>query len=273
MSKIEKLLKHLGINKTLEEIESDEFNEIDAVDSVINEKIQLHIQKNPSSASEEQIKAARIAGSKEIKKTVGRLFKLDKTGAELENMDGKEFAELISGAYTELSEKSTTDEKLKKQLDDIRQKYLNATEELEDTKGLMQNKILEAQKMANDQIRNFRIDKHYDEIFSSLELGIPKESVPIFVDGIKTKISAMPWTINEDGTLSGPDGTGLAIDFEGKGSFKTLKDAVNYLTAPAIKKSSPPPPPGQFTPVTGDQKTDEAAQAAVKRLEERLGVN
>ena len=48
----------------------------------------------------------------------------------------------------------------------------------------------------------------------------------------------MPWTILDDGTLTGENGTGFAIDFDKKGSFKTLKDAMAKEFEPLMRKSN-----------------------------------
>lgn len=276
MSKVSELLKHLGFKEdfisqiTADEV-PDDFDWMAEADTRIEEVIQLHNQKNPPNI-DEQLKAARIAGAKDVKQSLGRAFGITKTRTELEQMDNKEFVSLLTATHEESVKKGTSDEKLKAELDEFRNKYLTLSDEFEDFKSVSDRKIQEAQEKALHEVRSFKVNQVMDSAFNSIEWGVPKGAVPALVKGFKAQISEMPWTILEDGTLTGPNGSGLAIDFTGKGHFKHISEAINALAFEATKKSNGD---GGGRPVghgAGFVPADDTQAKAVAELEARMGL-
>ncbi len=276
MSKqVERVLKHLGfkddyISNLLSEEPPEDFNAVEIADARLNEIVQIHNQKNPPQI-DEQLKAARIAGAKDVKQSLGKAFGIAKTRSEFEQMDNREFVELLSKTHDEAVKKGTSDEKLAAELNEFRTKYLETKDELDDFKKVAENRINEAAKQADVKVRQFLIDKKYEEEFSKVDWGVPKEMIPVVKEGIVGKLKQMPWTTDENGNLSGPDGNGLAIDFEGKGHFKHISEAINVLVQPVTKKSYGTGSGNDVTKTDFNGATDEA-KVAVERMKERMGI-
>jgi len=270
-----KILKHLGFKQdfidtiTAEEVPED-FDWQSEVDTKLEEHITLHNQKNPPDISD-KLNAARIAGAKDLKQKLGRAFGITKTRTELETMDNGEFLEMITKEYEQGVKKGTNDEKLKAELDEFRNKYLALSDEFEDFKSVSTKKITEAEQMAVNQIRDYKVNQVMDSAFNSVEWGVPQGAVPALIKGYKSQISEMPWTINEDGSLTGPEGKGLAIDFTGKGHFKHITEAIQALAFEATKKSNG----GGGVPAghgAGFIPADEGQKKAVSDFDRRNGL-
>lgn len=242
----------------------------------LDDKIKLYNQQNPANI-DERLNAARIAALKDIKKKLGRdVLKMDAlSGKDLEDMDVSDFLKRAGEHFHGAIEKagSGTDENLKKELGDYKQKFLSTKDELDEFKKTAEAAIKAAQDKAEGEIRKFKVNHKLDSILNSYEYGVPKDQLQLAMEGVRTKISSMPWQIDPDsesGNLSGPNPGDLAINFKGDGHFKSLKEATDMLVAPLLKKSNAgvggePIRAGGITV----QVTNDAAKDALKRFEER----
>lgn len=269
---INDFLKHLGFREDfISKLDDPDFDWKAEAEAKLEELGQLHAQKNPPDISD-KIQAAKIAAQKDLKQKLGKAVGLMKSRAELETMSQEDFIEAIVEPYQEAMKKGSTDEKLKSELDDFRNKYLTAQDQLDELKTLSQQQIEAAQKAAQNEIRQFKVNQVMDSTFQAIDWGVPAGAVPALVKGFKAQINEMPWTINEDGSLAGPNGSGLAIDFTGKGHYKHISEAINALAFDVMKKSNGGSGGGSPAPANGLHQMDDKAKAAVEALEARMGL-
>lgn len=246
------------------------------IQSKLDDKIKLFNQQNPQNI-DERLNSARIAALKDFKKKLGRdVLKMDAlSGKDLEEMDVSDFLKRAGEHFHTSIEKagSGTDENLKKELGDYKQKFLQTKDELDEIKKNAEAAIKAAQDKAEGEIRKFKVNHKLDSILNSYEYGVPKDQLQLAMEGVRTKISSMPWSIDPDsegGNLAGQNPGDLAINFKGDGHFKTLKEATDMLVAPLLKKSNSGTGGEQIRAggITV-QVTNDAAKDALKRFEER----
>lgn len=242
MSKIKEVLKAFGakndfIDKLLADEPQEGFDPLAEVEQIQKDVIDIHIQKNPPDITD-KIQSARAAATKDLKYSIAKSLGIVKTRTELEQTENTEFLKLITDTHNEAVKNGTTDEKLKLEVNQYREKMLAAIEELDEYKAVSETKIQEAEKKSIQQVREFKVNQLMDSYFQKVPWGINKEAIPDVIEGYKYKIAKMGWTINEDGSLSGPDGQGKAIDFEGKHHFTTLEDAIKVISFPSTQKSN-----------------------------------
>lgn len=246
-----KALKTLGLSDSdIEAIKADKlpegFNIEDAVNNRVKDLIAIHIQNNPPNI-EDKLKESRLIGAKDIKQKIGReLLKMEGISrADLEKMDNEEFIKKASEHLASMVEKagSGTDENLKKEVADYKQKFLKVSDELDDLKKSSQHAIENAKNESTRNIKEFKTNAIIERLLNSYEYGIAdKEHKALALEGIRTKIKSKldQWDIDpdsENGNMKGVGGE-YAIDFTGNGHFKTLKDATDFLVAPLLKKSN-----------------------------------
>lgn len=245
-----KALKALGLSDTdIEALKSEKLPEGFNIDEVVNNRVKdlitIHVQNNPPNY-EEIKKESRLIGAKDIKQKIGReVFKMEGISrADLEKMDNEEFIKMASQHLTTMVEKagSGTDENLKKEVSEYKQKFLKVTDELDDLKKSSQHAIEQAKNDSETRVKQFKIDALREKLLGSYEYGIQdKTQLGLALDGVRSKLNSAKWRINpdtENGDLSGEKDGDLAINFEGNGHFKTLKDATDYLVAPLLKRSN-----------------------------------
>ncbi|HRH83576.1 MAG TPA: hypothetical protein PK210_05000 [Bacteroidia bacterium] len=241
-------LKVLGLSDSdIEALKAEKLPEGTTVEGIINGRVNdliaIHNQKNPPN-NEEKIREARIAGQKDIKQKIGReVLKMEGISRnDLEKMDTEEFIKKTTEHLNNLLEKagSGTDETMKKELNEYKQKFLKASDELDDIKSSSKHAIEQAQQGAESRIREYKVNDLKEKLLSSYEYGITdKNQLQLALDGVRAKLNSMPWKVNSDsGDLSGEKDGDLAINFSGDGHFKTLKDATDFLVAPLLKRSN-----------------------------------
>lgn len=199
--------------------------------------IEVENAANPR-IKDEDIQAKVIQAQKEIKFKVAKELGFTHTRGEIEKMPIDEFTTLVKTTKDSLSSQIQGDEKHQKEAAEFREKYLKANQELENVLSSKESDIVKAKQEAMREVQIFKRKALIEREANGFDIPIPKEAKDAVIAIFEQKIDKMPWTIGDDGTLTGENGTGLAIDFEKKGSFKTLKDAMAKEFEPLMRKSN-----------------------------------
>ena len=187
---------------------------------------------------DEDIQAKVIQAQKEIKFKVAKEMGFTHTRGEIEKMPIDEFTTLVKTTKESLASQIQGDEKLKSDLVEFRDKFIKTNQELENERATKEADILKTKQEAMREVQVFKRKALIEREANGFDIPIPKEAKDAVIAIFEQKIDKMPWTILDDGTLTGENGTGFAIDFEKKGSFKTLKDAMAKEFEPLMRKSN-----------------------------------
>lgn len=252
------------INNLLSETPPDEFDAKLGAEQILQDQIAIYNQKNPQDFSK-HINEAKAVAIKGLKYDVAKAMGVVKPRTEIEQLENKEFVDLIAGNYKDALKNSSTDEKLKAELNDFQQRYIKVVEEFDEFKNVADSQINEAKHQSVEQVRQFKVNQIMDSEFNAVKWGVLEPVKPSLIIGYKAQIANMPWKINEDGTLTAANGVDKAIDFEGKHHFNHISEAIKVLTFPATQKSNgngaaPTASGAGYTPA------DDKAKAAVDRL-------
>lgn len=239
---MKELLKKLGLTQTeIEQAMAETPPEGFSIDEIVNRisdhTIQVYEGANPR-LSEADVQGKVIAAQKDIKHKVAQLLGISETRGNIEKMTTDDFLKIAKEKKEEITSRFEGDEKLKSKLDETTQKLIAVNQELEIEK---ENKELELTKIRNESInsvKKFKLDAMIKDYANLVDWGIPPAAIPAQIIQLKTKIEEQDWTVNDDGTLSGANGTGLAISFDKKGSFKSIKEVVDKEFEPLTKKST-----------------------------------
>ncbi len=199
--------------------------------------IEVENAANPR-IKDEDIQAKVIQAQKEIKFKVAKEMGFTQTRGEIEKMPIDEFTTLVKTTKDSLSSQIQGDEKHQKEAAEFREKYLKTNQELENVLSSKESDIVKAKQEAMREVQIFKRKALIEREANGFDIPIPKEAKDAVIAIFEQKIDKMPWHIADDGTLTGEGGTGLAIDFEKKGSFKTLKDAMAKEFEPLMRKSN-----------------------------------
>ena len=197
------------------------------VDNVANPRIK-----------DEDIQAKVIQAQKEIKFKVAKEMGLTQTRGEIEKLPIDDFYTLVKTTKESLTSQIQGDEKLKSDLVEFRDKFIKTNQELENERATKEADILKTKQEAMREVQVFKRKALIEREANGFDIPIPKEAKDAVIAIFEQKIDKMPWTILDDGTLTGENGTGFAIDFDKKGSFKTLKDAMAKEFEPLMRKSN-----------------------------------
>jgi hypothetical protein len=209
--------------------------------SLANEKrshiIEVDNAANPR-ITEETVQGKIIQAQKDLKFKVAKELGFTQTRGELEKMPIDEFTALVKATNESLTSKITGDEKLKSDLAEFREKYLKTNQELENERATKDADIAKTKAEALKEVQIFKRKALIEKESNTFDLPIPKEAKDAVIAVFEQKIDRMPWTIGDNGELTGEGGTGLAIDFDKKGSFKTLREAMAKEFEPLLRKSN-----------------------------------
>lgn len=242
MSNLKIALKELGFNDSeIENLQAETPPDGFDPKGLANEKrshiIEVENAANPR-IKDEDIQAKVVQAQKEIKFKVAKELGLTQTRGEIEKMPIDEFTTLVKTTKESLSSQIQGDEKYRNEAAEFREKFLKANQALENEIASKEADIIKTKQEAMREVQIFKRKALIQKEANEFDIPIPKEAKDAVVAIFEQKIDKMPWTIGDDGTLTGENGTGLAIDFEKKGSFKTLKEAMAKEFEPLIRKSN-----------------------------------
>ena len=192
---------------------------------------------NPT-IKEEDVKEKVIQAQKEMRHKIAKEMEFTQTRGEIERMSFDDFYALVKTTKEGLTAKSEGDQKLKSDLAEYRDKYIKANQDLENERASKESDIAKTKQEAMREVQVFKRKALIEREANGFDIPIPKEAKDAVIAIFEQKIDKMPWTILDDGTLTGENGTGFAIDFDKKGSFKTLKDAMAKEFEPLMRKSN-----------------------------------
>lgn len=243
MSNLKAALKVFGLSDAdIESLQSetppDGFDPKDLATKAREHIIEVHETANPR-IKDEDVQGKIIQAQKDIKFKVAKELGFTQTRGELEKMPIDDFTALVKAANESLTSKITGDEKLKADLAEFRDKYLKANQELENVLSSKDSEILKVKAEAKREVQIFTRKAIIAREAGKIDLSHYPESVRAsMMKTFEDKVDQMPWTIHDDGALTGENGEGLAIDFDKKGSFKHISEAMAKEWQDALRKSN-----------------------------------
>ena len=242
MSNLKIALKELGFNESeIENLQAETPPEGFDPKALATEKrshiIEVEKIANPA-IKEEDVREKVAQAQKEMRHKIAKEMEFTQTRGEIERMSFDDFYALVKTTKEGLTSKNEGDQKLQKDLAEYRDKFIKANQDLENERSTKEADILKTKQEAMREVQVFKRKALIQKEANEFDIPIPKEAKDAVVAIFEQKIDKMPWTIFDDGTLTGENGTGFAIDFEKKGSFKTLKEAMAKEFEPLIRKSN-----------------------------------
>lgn len=163
-----------------------------------------------------------------------------------------------------------TDEQLQTDLKTWKQRAKSFQDELSDAKETHKTELEAAKKEAETKIHNFQLKEVFRDHFDKLEYGVNKGVVKLFEDSAIKRI-VDNYNVDLEGNMFSKEGNELPVAFDGKTTFKNLKEPIEYLAQEfgVLKKSNiPTDKNGNPIPEKTGEKTANVL-AMEKRFEEK----
>lgn len=227
-------LKESEIEDLLAETPPEGFDPKELAKSKREHLIEVHEAANPR-IKEDDINGKLIATEKTLKVKFAKELGIDKSRTDIEKLSTDEFLTLVKSTKDSLSSKS--DESLKAEVNEFKQKYLDTLEKYEKEKESKVDEIERVKKEAYKEVENFEFDNTFDKFSDKQEWGVKEEIKKDAILVAKLKAKEMGWKLHKDGTLTSSDGTGKAMRPDKSGFFPHITDFLAVQYDPYLKKS------------------------------------